>query len=266
MLAERRAHRAAPAGEAATWRDPQAAPPDQLRADRADQLDLAGLVDQQPAALGEQAARARPGPLSSAALESVSASSASRPSAVTPTRPVQAGSPVLGSRRWWAKPPSARRQMRVSTPGAGDAAGGHVEDRRRLAVDRVAGMDSEGIELGREAADPDVPAAVDDVARVAAQALGEQVGRQSLAAAAGVEADAGRAPDGARLVVDLDQPPVRLDARARRLALRREREGIREGDRLHAGARLGVPGGDDRAEQGRVDETAGPLGAPRGRP
>jgi len=62
------------------------------------------------------AIRAASAPPSSASLESVSASSAELPSAVTPTSPVQAGCPVLGSSRWWAYVPSARRQIRTFSP------------------------------------------------------------------------------------------------------------------------------------------------------
>ena len=43
-------------------------------------------------------------------------------------------------------------------------------------------------------------------------------------------------------------------------------ESVRERNRVHAGSRLRVARGDDRLEQGRVDEAAGPLGGPEAGP
>jgi len=54
--------------------------------------------------------------------------------------------------------------------------------------------------LRARAADPQVPAAVDGEARIAAQQAGRHVGGEALAGAAGVEPHAGRALHGARLV------------------------------------------------------------------
>ena len=108
----------------------------------------------------------------------------------------------------------------ASAPDAGvdaggrDPAGGDVEDGRRLAVDRVAGMDGKRVELEGGAPDADVAAAVDHEAGIAPQPLGQEIGGQSLAAAAGVKANPGRAPDRPGLVVDLDQPPRRVGMRS----------------------------------------------------
>ena len=64
-----------------------------------------------------------------------------------------------------------------------------------LARQRVLDEDLVGSDERVGAADADVATAVDDEARVAAQARGDQVGGEALAGAAGVEADAGRAGD-----------------------------------------------------------------------
>ena len=69
---------------------------------RPDRLDPAAVVDEQARRGSARIARPPSGPDSSAALAFVSASTAVSPSAVTPIRPVQAGSPVDGSSRWCA--------------------------------------------------------------------------------------------------------------------------------------------------------------------
>ena len=130
----------------------------------------------------------------------------------------------------------------------------------------MSGVDCEGIELARKASDPNVAPAVDDVARIAAEAIGQHVGRQSLAAASGVEPHAGWAPDSSRLVVDLDPPPLRLGARPSGAARRGERERTGEGHRIHACAGFRVSRRDDRAEQGGIHESNGPFRCPEARP
>ena len=59
-------------------------------------------------------------------------------------------------------------------------------------------MDGKWVELEGEAPDADVAAAVDHVAGIAPQPLGEEIGGQALAAAAGVKAN----PGGRRIVPD----------------------------------------------------------------
>ena len=76
----------------------------------------------------------------------------------------------------------------------------------------------------------------------------------------------GRAPDRARLVVDLDQPPHRVGMRSCWVALRGECQGVRERNRVNARSRLRVAHGDDRLEQGRINEAAGALCSPDPRP
>ncbi len=88
--------------------------------------------------------------------------------------------------------------------GGGDGAGAELEHEGALARQRVLDEDLVGSDEGVGAADADVAAAVDDEARVAAQAAGDEVGGEALAGAAGVEADAGGATDRAAGVVDLE--------------------------------------------------------------
>ena len=154
------------------------------------------------------------GPESSAALESVSASSAVSPSAVAPTSPVQAGSPVAGSSRWWAKRPVGAAPDPHVEPRGGDAAGAEPQHVGALAGERVLDEDLVGVDQRVGAADADVAAAVDDEARVAAQALGDHVGGEALAGAAGVEAQARRADDLPGRVVDLELAPAALGVAA----------------------------------------------------
>ena len=138
--------------------------------ERPDQLDPAAVVDQEAAALGAGPARPPSGPESSAALESVSASSAVSPSAVAPTSPVQAGSPrrrveqVVGEAAVGVAP-----DPHVDARGR-DPAGAEPQHVGALAGERVFDEDLVGVDQGVGAADPDVAAAVDDEARVAAQA------------------------------------------------------------------------------------------------
>ena len=91
--------------------------------------------------------------------------------------------------------PSSRRQRRMSSP---EVAIPPAETSKIAAGSSSIGWrawTAKGSSRAGEAPDADIAAAVDHVARVAAQPLGDQVRRQALAAAAGVE-DA-RPEDGA---------------------------------------------------------------------
>ena len=210
-------------------------------------------------------APARPpsGPESSAALERVSASTAVSPRAVAPISPVQAGSPrrgveqVVGVAAVVAAPDphvEARRSRRAPEPS--------LQHVGALAGQRVLDEDLVGVDERVGAADPDVAAAVDDEARVAAQPLGDQVGGEALAGAAGVEADAGRAGDRPGRVVDLEAAPARRRVGARRAPRRRLGERGAQRRAGHPGPRGDVAGGLDLADQGRVDQAAAALRRP----
>ena len=87
------------------------------------------------------------------------------------------------------------------------------------------------------------------------------VGGEALGAAAEVELDPGRAGDRAGDIVDIDAPPG--GRRVRRGGLRVGRRGERLaqiGARL-ADQRAAVAGADDGAEERRIREAAGEVGA-----
>ena len=144
--------------------------------------------------------------------------------------------------------------------GGRDAAGAEPQDVGALAAERVLDVDLVGMDERVGAADPDVAAAIDDEARVAAQAGGDHVGGEALAGAAGVEAQAGRPDDLPRLVVDLEAAPALLRPRARRPPRRRVGERLGQRHARDPGPGGDVAGGLDLADQGRVDETAAALG------
>ena len=165
------------------------------RVERPDLLDVAVVVDDQRRRAARARAARRPGRAAAPSSTSVSASSALGASAVTPTRPVQAGSPVAGSSRWWREPSVRVAPDADVEPRGRDAAAPTRTRADRLAGQRVLDLDLVGLELGADAADREVAAAVDDEARVAAQAVRDRVGAQPLAGAAGVDAHARRARD-----------------------------------------------------------------------
>ena len=141
-----------------------------------------------------------------------------------------------------------------------DPAGGELEDESALARQRVLDEDLIGSGGGVGPADPDVAAAIDQEAGVAAQLGRDQIGGQPLAGAAAVEAHPRRAVDGPGGVVDLELPPARLRAGLGGPARWRLGEGVGERRARHPGARGGVADGLDLADQGRVDEAAAALG------
>ena len=163
-------------------------------------LHLAAVVDEHAAELGEPPARPL-GPESNAALASVSASSAVGPIAVTPTRPVQAGSPVAGIEQVVGEARRrASRQIRTLMPGGRHAAAGEPQrDHARAA--------SAGARPRSGRAPPARPGrrracrrrSRRRSARIRASRLCRHVGGQPLAGAAAVEADAGRTLDRAGL-------------------------------------------------------------------
>ncbi len=143
----------------------------------------------------QEAARAPRARAAGDALASVSASSALARAPWRRSDPVQAGSPVDGSIRWWAKPPSRALPHARVEPGGGDAAAADRHRGRALARERVLDLDLVGSPRGVGAADAHVAAAVHDEARVAAQHVGHGVGAEALAAPPRVEAHTRRAVD-----------------------------------------------------------------------
>ncbi len=150
-------------------------------------------------------------------------------------------------------------------PRRRDAAAAQAKRVDRLAAQRVLDLDRERIELSADAADGDVAAAVDDEARVAAQAMGDGVGREPLADPAGVDPDAGRTADGAALLVDRDLPPAGGRIGTRRAPGRRDGERLAQRDGLGAVVRALVADGLERSDERRVDEPAGGAPRPTGR-
>ena len=178
-----------------------------LGGERADRLDPAAVVDEQAAALGEDRATAlgageerRLGEGLRLDRGVAEGGGADQPG---PGRLAGRGvEQVVGVAAVGAAP-----DPHVEARG-GDGAGAELEHEGALARQRVLDEDLVGVDESVGAADADVAAAVDDEARVAAQAAGDQVGREALAGAAGVEADAGRAGDRAGRVVDLEAAPA----------------------------------------------------------
>ena len=93
-------------------------------------------------------------------------------------------------------------------PRGGDPAGAEPQHVGAAAGDRVFDEDLVGVHQRVGAADADVAAAVDDEARVAAQGRRDHVGGETLAGAAGVEAQARRPDHLPRLVVDGEVAPA----------------------------------------------------------
>ena len=154
--------------------------------------------------------RAWSGPARRAVLASVSASRTVGASAVAATMPVQAGSPVEGSRRWW------RGRAVVGEPGPGvdgrgrDGAGGERQAGRDGRVERVGDVDL----LRSVAADAQVAAAVDRPALGTLELGRGEVGDVALARAAEVEPQPHRAVDDPGLADDADLPPALVRMRA----------------------------------------------------
>ena len=72
---------------------------------------------------------------------------------------------------------------------------------------------------------------------IAREPLGEQVGRQPLADAAGVEAQSRRAPDDPERLVDLDLPPAGPRVGVRRAPRRGEQQGFAQRGRARLPSR-----------------------------
>ena len=137
-------------------------------------------------------ARAPRGPHSSAAFASASASTALGASAVTATRPVNAGCAGRRVEQVVARSsPSAPRQMRERRPDVATAPS------RTWIVSSVSPVKGCSTSTSRTsagvAADAQVAAAVDGPGVVAGEQLAGEVGGVALAGAAGVEAQARRA-------------------------------------------------------------------------
>ena len=140
-----------------------------------------------------------------------------------------------------------------------DGAEAELEHESALAGQRVLGKDLVGRDESVGPADADVASAVDDEARVAAQPLGDEVCREALAGAAGVEAKPRGPGDRARGIVDLDVAPLLGRARARRVS--RWRLGQRGTQRRPRNSRPrgDVAGGFDLPDQGWVDQPTAAL-------
>ena len=187
-----------------------------------------------------------------------------RPATSPGSRPVQAGSPVDGSSRWWAKPV-------LGPPEAGlDAAG---RDRAAIEHELVGGsLSSSGWSMrtwrssGLLPAEPQIATGIDDEGGVAAQPIGGQVRGQALAAAAGVDPDA-RGP--------VDDPGDGIDGDPRASGSPHAgTAGLRSGATASAssmpagrkvGARGRVAGVLELADEGRVHEAIGAPRRPEGR-
>ena len=208
---------------------------------------------------GPRSWRPRSGPESRAALESVSASRAVSPRAVTPIRPVQAGSPVEGSSRWCANRPSAFCHRADVQPRRGYPARSQRHDVRAFAREWVLDLDVERPLLDREAANPDVPSAVDHEAPVVAEAPREQVGRQSLAGATGVEGHAGGPVDDSLAVVDIDPAPRLFGPRLGRLSRWGQDEGVLQRRGANPGPGVGVASDLELVDQRWIHKAAAQL-------
>ena len=243
-----------------------AAPPtDQLRPQRAGDLDLTIVVDQHSAVLGEQWApevrTAEQGCLGeSLGLEGGPAKcgDADQP---CPGRPASARIEQVMGETAVPEPPEANVESRCRNAPDRD-----VENRRRLVIDRVTCVDRNGIEVRSEPPDPDVPAAIHDEARVAAQVRGDEVGCAGPCRSRPCRRPP---PEGAGSC-----QPRRRPANWPHSASRRGRAGRRSGAAASASASgsgatprtgLAVPGGHDRPAQGRIDQTAAPLRRPEPR-
>ncbi len=244
----------APGGGSAAWR-PAARPA------------RSGRCHGQATRRGRPGSRGRrSGPDRSAALAFVSASTAVSPSAVTPIRPVQAGSPVDGIEQVVGVAAVGAAPDPHVQPRGGDGAGAEPQHIGAIARQRVLDEDLVGIDQRVGPAEPNVAAAIDDEARVAAQAVGDQVGRQALSGSPGVEPDPRRAGDRPGGVVDLELTPVGIRVGFRRLPRRSLGEGGAKGRARHAGPRGVVAGGLDLADQGRVDQAVASARRRPGRP
>ena len=202
------------------------------------------------------------GPPRKRALVSASARQARSATTLTATAAPAAGRPVAGSMRWWAGPALVchrrRRRLEVATAPSGS------ENRASSCPGRsgVGQADRPAAGVGRIARGPEVAPEVDERAEGAGveERLGDEVGGQALADAAGVEAHPGGQRHGAALGVELD--PGRPGAGpARRWSGRGD--GIRTPRRSR---------GRSRARRGRRRRSgrSGPRSAPtrrrRGRP
>ena len=183
-----------------------------------------------------------------------------RPALSTP------GRPVAGSSRWCAKrpsrvPPDAHVQARGR-----DAAGGDSQRADRLAGEGVLDLDLIGLELRADAADREVPAAVDHEARVAGEPVRDCVRAQPLAGAAGVDRDARRSSHGAARDRRRISAASSCSGCGRAGPARRRRgERLLERCRRAAVERGRVAGALERARERRVDQPIAALARPRSR-
>ena len=132
----------------------------------------------------------------------------------------------------------------------------------RLAGERVFDLDLVRTHERLDAADREVTATVDDVARVAVQAERDHVGHESFADATAVDAHTRRSSHDRRPVVDLNLALALRRMRAGRAARRTARERLRERRRLTVGERLRVPNRLELGHERGVDETARALCCP----
>src|SRR5258705_10610188 len=91
--------------------------------------------------------------------------------------------------------------------GGGDAAAADGDRADDLARQRVEDIDGVGARERIGTPDADIAATVDREASMTAEASGDEIGHQALAAPAGVQAHAGRAVDRAGPVADGDLAP-----------------------------------------------------------
>ena len=195
---------------------------------RADLLDVAVVVDDHPAVLGEHAPGAQR-PEQQRHLGERLRLQGARGERCRADQPGPRRQAARGVEQVVGEAPVAEsRQTRTFKPGGRHAAGGDSQRADRLPGERVLDLDLVGLQLRADAADREVPAAVDHEARVAARAGARRVGAQPLAGAAGVELT----PAGRRTVplaiVDRYPPPELLGVRARRAPRRRRGERLLE--------------------------------------
>ena len=232
VLGQRLAHAPAPAVDGMARGDREASPADRAwrspgRRARPRRVSSTSIPPR-----AASSSRARLGPLSSAALERVSASRACAPERgdadqAGPGRLAGAGVEQVVGEGAVVAAPDARVE-----PGAGDSAGGHVEDRRRLAVDRVAGVDLRSGSSWRRSRRPgrrrrSRPRSASSRARRSAS--------MSAASPLPLPPVSKATPGGRRMVPASSSTSIcrhSASARARRTALRGERQRIGEGNRL----------------------------------
>ena len=139
----------------------------------------------------------------------------------------------------------------------------HPQGMGPRAAQRMLDLNLERQRPRRKTADANVAAAVDDDPRVAAERLGDDVGRQALSGAAGVEDNPRRPRDHTLVVVDLDRLPPAIAIRRRRPARGGQGQRLGQAGRCHARARARVADRLELAHQRRVNEAIRALGCPQ---